>query len=85
MPKFNPLTGQLDYTGVPVKSGQAAPPEFGPDGEILTEYVEAEGRIYFRAGGMLFYVTGIQTSFPVNIPQGQPIGLMGVTYAEDVT
>jgi hypothetical protein len=91
MPRYNPFTGQLDYTGVPVKSGTAVPNSnvnAGPDGLLESGYIVSDGILYFRAGGNMYKLTG--TLVPPNtasnpmILKGQPIGLMGVTYAEDV-
>lgn len=83
--KLNVLTGEFDLVGVPVKSDSEQPIETGPDGDIETQLVQSEGRLYFRVNNTLYYVTGTQAAFPVRIAGGQPIGLMGVTYAEDVT
>lgn len=91
MPKFNPFTGELDYTGVPVKSGTTEPNSnvgAAPDGYIESDYIVTDGILYFRAGGNMYKLIG--TLVPPNasepiILKGQPIGLMGVTYAEDVT
>jgi hypothetical protein len=84
MLKFNALTGQFDLVGVPVVTDSSQPSEVGPDGDIQTQYVQNDGRIYFRVNGKLYYVSGIQALFALNIKKGQPIGLMGITYANDV-
>lgn len=88
MAKYNVFTGQLDYTGVPVKTDSAIPAQTGTNGDLQTQFVSSEGRLYFRVNDTLYYVVGTQQAFAapsINIKRGQPIGLMGVTYADDVT
>jgi len=82
MPKFNPFTGQLDYVGVPVRTDSEIPSETGSDGDIQTQFVGTDGRLYFRVNGILYYVNGVQQVFAINIQAGQPIGLAGVTYGD---
>lgn len=81
--KFNPLSGDLDITNYPFES-TTSQPTLTQDGEIVVARVSNEGRIYFQADGDLFYVTGTQVIQALNILMGQPIGLAGVTYAEDI-
>lgn len=82
--KFNPITGNLDligdkkilYNGIPV--GQ-------PNGYVsATEVASEDGRLYFFVNGTRYYIQGITEIPPISIKRGQPIGLMGVTYANDV-
>lgn len=85
MAKFNPFTGALDYTGIPVQSGLTAPDMSG-DGALAVAEIASDGRLYFQVNGKRYYVTGTEHSpLKINIPKGQPIGLMGVTYANDVS
>lgn len=82
--KFNVLTGDLDITNYPFKSSGSAP-TLTQNGELQVAKVGSDGRVYFRVDNDTFYISGIQIIEAMFIPRGQPIGLMGVTYAEDVT
>jgi len=81
--RFNPITGELDITNYPFKSQNGAP-TLNQDGEIQLANVSNDGRVYFKADGNTYYVSGVQIINQMFIAAGQPIGLMGVTYAEDV-
>lgn len=82
--RFNPLEGTLDITNYPFKSSGSAP-TLTNDGEVQVANVSSDGRVYFRADGNTYYISGIQIIEAMFIAAGHPIGLMGVTYAEDVT
>lgn len=81
--KLNPLTGDLDITNYPFKTGTVQP-VLTQDGQVALTDISGEGRVYFKTDGNLYYVTGTQIIVALNIVIGQPIGLAGVTYAEDV-
>lgn len=82
--RYNALTGELDITNYPFKSG-IAQPVLNQDGEVAVAKVSNDGRVYFRTDGDLYYVSGVQIVQAMFIPAGHPIGLMGLTYAEDIT
>lgn len=83
--KFNAITGQLDLVSVPLKNGTVSPLETVTNGDIELADISTDGRIYFKVNDVLYYVSGTRAQFPIRIAQGQPVGLMGVTYAEDVS
>lgn len=82
--RFNALTGEIDITNYPFKSSGAAP-TLSSDGELQVANVSSDGRVYFRADGNTYYISGLQIIESMFIPQGQPIGLAGITYANDIT
>lgn len=82
--RLNPLTGELDITNYPFKSSGSAP-TLNQNGEVQVANVASDGRVYFRADGNTYYISGVQIIEAMFIPAGHPIGLAGVTYAEDIT
>lgn len=74
----------MDITNYPFKSSGSAP-TLTQNGELQVANVSSDGRVYFRTDGNTYYISGLQIIEAMFIPMGQPIGLMGVTYAEDVT
>jgi hypothetical protein len=82
--RYNVLTGELDLVNYPFKSSNSAP-TLNQNGEVQVAKIGSDGRIYFRVDNDTFYISGVQIIEAMFIPMGQPIGLMGVTYAEDVT
>lgn len=83
--KYNALTGEFDYVGIPLKTGPIVPTLSG-DGDMQLAQIGDKGRVYYQVAGQTYYfeVAGVVGS-NININRGQPIGLMGVTYANDVT
>lgn len=84
--KFNALTGNLDLIGEKkLVDGDTNIPSGQSDGYASVVKVGSDGRLYFFVEGERYYISGVAEAPAIHILQGQPIGLMGVTYAGDVS
>lgn len=85
---FNPVTGNLDLIGDKLlPNGTTTPTNEANGYTSLVEVSPQDGRIYFFVNGSRYYIIGTYNppAAPViSIKRGQPVGMMGVTYAGDV-
>lgn len=87
--KFNPVTGNLDY----YEAGITPSETYALDNDSVDRLIDASSADTSELANVLMTllrdlaaknIINITEVERVNIKRGQPIGLMGVTYADDV-